>query len=62
MDKAYVNMVDSGRSISTWWAMVPTNVNATPAWSIDIFSEAATLAATGGFLVLNVDGMSVATG
>ena len=62
MDKAYVNMVDSGRSVSTWWTMVPTNVNATPAWSVDIFSEAATLAATGGFLVLNVDGMSVATG
>lgn len=62
MDKAYINMIDSGRSVSTWWCMVPTNVNATPAWSVDIFSEAAALGATGGFLVLNVDGMSVATG
>ena len=62
MDKAYVNMTDSGRSISTWWCYVPRNVNATPAWALDIYSEAATLAATGGFLVLNVDGMSVAVG
>lgn len=62
MDRAYVNMTDSGRSISTWWCEMPRNLNATPAWGIDITSEAALLGATGGFLVLNVDGMSTAVG
>ena len=62
MDKAYVNMVDSGRSVSTWWCDVPYNLNSTPAWAFEILSEAATLAATGGFLILNVDGMSSAHG
>ena len=38
MDKAYINHVDSGRSVSTWWCMVPTHLNATPAWNLDIFS------------------------
>ena len=62
MDKAYVNMTDSGRSISTWWCEMPRNLNATPAWGVDITGEAALLGATGGFLVLNVDGMSAAVG
>lgn len=62
MDRAYVNHVDSGRSVSTWWCEMPRNVNATPAWGVDIIGEAALLGATGGFLVLNVDGMSVALG
>ena len=62
MDKAYVNHIDSGRSVSTWWCEVPSTVNATPAWNLEIMSEAAILGATGGFVVLNVDGMSAAAG
>ena len=62
MDKAYINHVDSGRSVSTWWMSVPTNVNATPAWGLDIVSEAAINGSAGGFLILNVDGMSAAHG
>lgn len=62
MDKAYVNMTDSGRSISTWWCDVPTNLDATPAWTLDIVSEAAILGATGGLAVLFIDGMTVTHG
>ena len=62
MDRAYINMIDSGRSVSTWWCFMPRNLNATPAWGVDVYSEAAALGSTGGFLVLNVDGMSVAVG
>src|SRR3990167_2075813 len=62
MDRAYVNHVDSGRSVSTWWCKMPRNLNATPAWGVDIYSQADLLGATGGFLVLNVDGMSAAVG
>src|SRR3990167_6207657 len=62
MDKAYVNMADSGRSISTWWCDVPTNLDATPAWTLYIVSEAAILGATGGLAVLFIDGQSVAFG
>ena len=62
MDRAYINMSDSGRSVSTWWIDVPSNLNSVPAWNLEIVSEAATVYSTGGFLVLNVDGMSVAAG
>ncbi len=62
MDKAYVNMADSGRSISTWWCDVPSNINASPLWSLDIVSEAAGLGATGGLAVLFIDGMTVTHG
>lgn len=62
MDKAYVNMVDSGRSVSTWWTYVPRSLNANPRWGIDVVSEAAAGGSAGGFIVLNVDGMSTAIG
>jgi len=62
MDRAYVNHVDSGRSVSTWWCKMPRNLNATPAWGVDIYSQAVAGGSAGGFIVLNVDGMSVAIG
>src|SRR3990167_1281996 len=62
MDRAYVNMVDSGRSVSTWWCQMPRNLNATPAWGVDIYSQAVVGGSAGGFIVLNVDGMSAAVG
>ena len=62
MDRAYVNMVDSGCSVSTWWCQMPRNLNATPAWGVDIYSQAVAGGSAGGFIVLNVDGMSTAVG
>ena len=62
MDRAYVNMTDSGRSVSTWWCEMPRNLNATPAWGVDILSQAVAGGSAGGFIVLNVDGMSATVG
>ena len=41
---------------------MPRNLNATPAWGVNIYSQAVAGGSAGGFIVLNVDGMSVATG
>ena len=41
---------------------MPRSLNANPRWGIDVVSEAAAGGSAGGFIVLNVDGMSTAIG
>ena len=60
IDEAYVIHADSGKSISTWWCKVPNNLNATPAYNLEIDSYPT--ASSAGILVLSASGLTIASG
>ena len=62
MDESYVTFIDSGRGIATWWGIVPFNVNATPAWGLEVLSKRRLNVANSNTLVLSVDALSIALG
>ena len=52
IDQSYIAYVDSGLGTSFWWGYVPSNVSATPAWSLEAYHS--TNVGAGGDVVLNV--------
>jgi len=60
MDEAYIVHADSGTSKSTWWCMIPNNVNSSPTWNVDVNSYP--VASSAGIIVLSMSGTTVTAG
>lgn len=47
IDVGYVNFVDGGNGIATWWMVAPYNLSVTPNWNLELYSIAGTATAAG---------------
>lgn len=58
IDQGHVAFIDGGLGIATWWGIIPSNVNATPAWNLEAYSEVDS--GVGGNGVFSFDGRVIA--